>query len=382
MLVLGGGGTVRAFDAPGPAADDGEMLAEGALWPTAHGSGDALAVVRLRRDAEGASADIEVLGAGRSPRPIPGSRRRTFIAPRLPIYGMWSPAGDYVSFVAADGTALGLYSWAPQQGDREATPLASGMPIFHAWHPRGSAVAVHAGEQLSLVKPDGSDRLVLARQVGGFRAPAWNSDGRLLAWAQAAGTTTRIRLHAGGESSEVAGFAGGVALAFRPDATELAVAVAGNPASGVFEALYLVTTESSSAPRRIARGPFAAFAWAPAGDRVALVVPAQTGDGRYVVEIRDADGAVAAVSEAFVPSQDTRTALGFFDQFSLSHPWWEPGGAGIVLCGRLAGDAVSSSFGDAEGPYAIWWPATRAAPLSLVAPAEFACFATPGPGLM
>jgi hypothetical protein len=133
----------------------------------------------------------------------------------------------------------------------------------------------------------------------------------------------------------------------------------------------------------VAQGPFVAFFWAPAGDRIVLLVPAQTGDGRYCAQLLDESGHFVGASEAMVPSQDFRTVLGFFDQFTNSHHLWSPDGGAFLMAGRLAGgDMVSQAFGDPAGDYVLLWPAERGAPIEVVAPGDIGFFPPPPkPGL-
>jgi hypothetical protein len=127
-------------------------------------------------------------------------------------------------------------------------------------------------------------------------------------------------------------------------------------------------------PVRIASGPFTAMTWSPTGDRFMLAVPLQTGDGRYQFVARSPEGGFLAATAPLVPSLDYRTAMGFFDQFSLSHHAWSPDGQQFLICGRLAGDGVSASFGESQGDYVYTWSPKPASPLELVTDGEFAVF--------
>jgi hypothetical protein len=157
-------------------------------------------------------------------------------------------------------------------------------------------------------------------------------------------------------------FPGGVALGFRPGTRELSIAVTRSPDTGNFDELWGIDLDSGE-KRALARGPFVSYYWSPRGDRFVIVVPAQTGDGRYSLQAWDDRGGFDGASEAFVPSQDFRTALGFFDQYRLSHSPWMADGSAFIACGRLAGDAVAGSFGDTIGDYVLRWRGTRGAPL-------------------
>ena len=159
--------------------------------------------------------------------------------------------------------------------------------------------------------------------------------------------------------------AGGVALGFRPGSGELTIAVSRAPESGVFDSL-LLRDPRSNVQRRLWRGPFVAFWWSPPGDRLAVVVPTQSGDGRYQLHIAGPEGDVLASAEPIVPSQDLRTVLSFFDQYGLSHRLWAPDGSAFLLAGRLVSDGVASSFGDPPGDAVFYWNALRGAPLERV----------------
>jgi TolB protein len=302
------------------------------------------------------------------------------IAPRVPHYALWSPGGDVLSYVAQSSYGLALFL-SHADGIFVSDPIINGNPLFLAWCPDNNFLGVHAGEELSVIEVAGSRTTAsVAQGAVGFRTPAFSDDGDVMAYAVPAEPGVAImRAHFQGTGGrEVHRFAGGVALAFRPGSRVLTVAVTHQPETGSFDELWSLDLGSDPSPvTPLARGPFVGYFWAPTGDRVALFIPAQTGDGRYAVQLIDHAGAPVAMSEAIIPSADYRLMLGFFDQYAQSHHVWSPDGRALLLSGRMAGDGVSSSFGDAVGDYVLLWPAERGAPLERVTPGEMAFFPPP-----
>ena len=116
---------------------------------------------------------------------------------------------------------------------------------------------------------------------------------------------------------------------------------------------------------------------------LALVVPTQTGDGRYAIYALAPGEGVVGATEGIVPSDDYRALLGFFDQYLQSHRLWSPDNSAFLVIGRLPNDAVSASFGDTEGPYVWTWAGERGASLEQVTAGTAAFFspvAGPQPG--
>ena len=353
------------------------QIAQRGLWPVVNPVREQLALSVLDHDGEPASR-IELVDIGgnhlrmlhRNPRGAP-----TLIAARVPHYGAWSPKGDMLACVAPrleGGLSLSL---SEVDGALLSDEVQSGAPLFPTWSPDGRYLAVHAGTTLTVVNAYGSrEARVIAEHTPGFRTPAYNSASTRLAYGTPDSGALKVVCTApdGTEPHDVARFPGGVALAFQPGTDILAVGVTRSPDTGVFNDLYLVDVRAGAAkPERIAAGPFVAYYWAPGGEKLVLVVPAQTGDGRYSVRAIDAGGTLLAATEPILPSQDFRTALGFFDLYGKSHSPWSPDGGSFLLAGRPGGDGVSSGFGDPDGPYVMTWRVRRHEPLEVVGPGEF-----------
>ncbi len=359
-------------------------LAPSGFWPNWNPLGDCLAVSTIAHGEPTASTVDLVSRDGEFLRELHRSTPNVqpVIGPRVPNYTLWSPRGDTLAIVGTSALGLTLFL-SDREGAITSSPVLNGAPLFPCWSPDGSHLAVHAGPEIVVLEVDGNRRRnVLAERAVGFRAPVYSPDGASLAFALDAGEGVRVvAAEPDGASPRPLGeFPGGVALAFRPGTRELSVAITRSPDTGNFDDLWSIDLDSGE-KRLLARGPFVSYYWSPLGDRLLTVVPAQTGDGRYALYAWTADGSFSGATEAFVPSQDFRTSLGFFDQYRLSHTPWTADGSAFIACGRFAGDAVSGSFGDPVGDYVLRWPGKRGAPLERLMPAVAAVpspRATPG----
>lgn len=348
-------------------------------WPAWNPVRDIVAYSTLTEDDEPRSAIHISSLHGEHLRTVFESRPgiQAVIAPRIPHYVNWSPGGDVLSFVAQGQWGL-TFHMSDIDGLLQVDAVVNGAPIFHAWCVDNNFCAVHTGTELAVVESQGS-RLTAGVATGavGFRTPAYSDDHVALAYAlpHEPGVGIWAAIFQGTQGREIARFPGGVALAFRPGARQLSVCVTHRPESGAFDELWMLDLATDPmTPVKIADGPFVALSWAPTGDKFALAIPLQTGDGRYQFVVRDAAGEFLAATAPIVPSLDYRTAMGFFDQYTLSHHHWSPDGQTLVVCGRLPGDGVSAAFGDPVGDYVYTWQPRPSSPFELVTDGEFAVF--------
>ncbi len=297
------------------------------------------------------------------------------IAPRIPHYLNWSPDGATLSFVAPAPGGLALYL-SDANGAYSSDQVAVGAPVFSAWNAEGTRLAVHLGNEVFVHDTRSRERIPLSSNALGFRTPAWAGGRVYFAEPGEGGVALHWHDPANGLAGNSGSFRGGVALAAQPGTSAIAVAVAEEPESGIFNRLWLVDGDGDGARTLIHRGPFVSYFWNPTGASVALIVPTQIGDGRYAVWTRDPSGRFLAATEGFVPAQDYRMLLGFFDQYAHSHRLWSPGGEAFLAWGRLGGDAIATSFADgAPRDYVLLWRPGEALPLEQVVLAESGFFA-------
>lgn len=351
-------------------------LAERAAWPSWRPGTRQFAVSEL---FPGGESRLIILDAdGQQPaQAVHKSPAGEAIAPRVHHYALWSPDGSRLAYVTKAGDSLGLSVFHPASGSNTAA-IVEGAPVFSAWSADSRYLLCHAGLSLQVVDAWRGEVLrVISEEAAGFRVAAIAPDGTVVYGVAETGALRLLetRIEAG-PTADVGRFGGGVAMAFRPGGQELAVGVTRSPETGTFEELWLVRLTTGE-KTLISRGPYVAYWWSPDGGRIALAVPAQTGDGRHYVRVINTAGEQLAATESIVPSADFRIAAGFFDQYGLSHPVWSADGEDLLLAGRRLEDSVHSTLGDPAGDMVYAWKALRGEPLKPVLPGQCG-FPVPG----
>ena len=372
-------GTLAVFERDDRAWTRTEVAPAG-LWPVWRPGGAAIAasIVEAGRPP---TSQVRLVGF-RAPVHSPVAYQTqpggpAVIAPRIPHYVNWSPAGDVLSIVAPGAQGLTLFLSDPD-GAYSSDAVASGGPLFSAWAERGDCIAIHKGTELILYWHQTRRSEAASSQAIGFRTPA--CVGRTVVYARPGGEGVILlkRDFDSGEERDLQSFGGGIAIMARPRTSQVAVAVAADPNTGLFSQLWLVDTADGG--REIAslhRGPFVSATWSPTGEAIAVTIPTQSGDGRFMVLVLDEDGRYRAASDGFVPGPDFRTLLGFFDQYAQSHHLWAPDGSALLAAGRLMGDAVAASFGDGPRDYVLYWAAHGHDPIEVVGRGDVGFFPPP-----
>lgn len=297
---------------------------------------------------------------------VPGSSNTppALIGARLAHYGSWSPSGDRLSYVVSDGRALSLRTWLP--GDPGFHALLSAAPVFPAWVPGSHWLLCHHGPTLSAFETSSNEQRILSTAASGFRTPAVSTDGTRVAWAEvSAGRVIVVVGSLTGSPETVASFPGGVVLSFRPETNDLYAAVASSPESSVFGEIVRIDPGGAS-PQRIVQGPVVAYWWSPDGEKLATLHPTYSGDGRFQVRLHGPGGMFLGAMEPIIPSADTATMVGFFDQYTVSHPCWSGDGRWFGIAGRRVSEGPHPSFsgGNANSAF-IWDTRTSAAPVAI-----------------
>lgn len=356
----------------------GEETVSSGWWPTWRPGRPEYVVSQVETRSGPARASLHLQGVSGGDIQIPGSTSMppALIAERVAHYALWDPAGRALCYVMPSGRTLAARLW--RAGEPEAETLTGGTPIFPSWSPDGRRLLLHFGDHLMSVDLESGEQSALSTNAMGFRAAAISSDDELTVFAEAHDQGTALLCHRRTPSGavEAARFDGGVALAFRPGTHELAIAVTTGSEAGVFSDLYLLDMDRAGKPRRLVHGPLLAYWWAPAGDRLAVLVPAYTGDGRYQLRFHGPDGRFLRAMEPLTLSPDMRTVVSFFDQFALSHPLWSPDGRRFAFGGRMLTDAIPASFADGQLDAVVLADAAEGGPWVRVGPG-FAGFFPP-----
>jgi hypothetical protein len=368
LAVAAAPGTVTLWSLVGDAWETAGGALEG-LWPASRPGTNAWTSSTI------GSAAALVHQDGGETLEVPGSRTEPplLLAARLAHYALWSPGGDALCYVVPDGRALSLRTWRPPEVS--ARIHLSAAPVFSSWVPGSNWLLCHHGTSLSAFETVSGEQRVISTAAAGFRAPAVSEDGALVAWAEVRETAVavfRSPLEPANGASPAATFPGGVTLAFRPGTDELTLAVARDPASGVFS--EVLRLESTSEPCRVVAGPLVAYWWAPDGRRLATLHPAYSGDGRFQVRFHDVRGHFLGATEPFIPSADSATVAGFFDQYAQSHPSWSADGRWFGMCGRLLSEGPHPSFHGRPVDRAMVWDTANGFALQQLGDGEFLSF--------
>ena len=357
-------------------------LAMRGLWPCFSPDGGAIAISALEESRE-VTGTIELLDAQGSwlrTAHEPQAGAPSVIAPRVPHYVQWSPGGATLSFVAPGEEALGIHL-SDRAGAYNSDRIATGAPVFHSWSSDSRFVAIHAGAELSIFDMLSRSQTSISSSALGFRTPVVAGDELVYALPSPPGVAVMACSPSDPASErEIGHFAGGLVLErVWGFPARVSIAVTREPDSGSFHQLWTVDLDDPALERRlVAKGPFAAAMWAPDGQKVALLIPAQTGDGRFALRVHGPSGEFLAATEALVPSQDCRTYMGFFDQYAISHHFWSPDSLAMVICGRLPGDGPAWSFSDRQDDYVWYWTVDRNQPLERLGIGDIAFFSPAG----
>lgn len=362
-------------------------LARAGFWPTWRPGHQAVALSVVVAEGRRQRSAIEMLDLdGNHLRSLFESPASTdaVIAANVPHYALWSPDGDLLALVAQGRAGLTLFL-SEADGPLIADPIQTGAPLFLAWSPDSRRLAVHAGVNLSLLElAEARASRPISADARGFRTPAFSDDGELLAYAtpdgSGDGVVVQVARSSGEASEPVHELSGGVALAFRPGARTLTVAVTTTPASGAFDELWTIDLAAKSEPQLLLRRPFASVFWDPTGEKLAFIVSSATGDGSVSLHARTATGEFLGASPSIAPSPDYQTLAGFFDQYGLSHRLWAPDGSAFLAAGRLPTDAPAPAFSDGSYDALFCWRPERGAPLERIGEAGIGFFPPPAVG--
>ena len=337
-------------------------------WPTWSPDGRRVALSRAPGAGEGAVAGLVMLDTdGSKVRQVHETLRGSvpLVAQGAPHYALWAPTSRALSFVAPRerGRGLGLFS-VDSEGDG-LYEVAANAPLYHVWSPDGRLMLVHRREQLLL--HDMRDRSTRNLDADSFRyrVPAFSPDGERIAYVveeDGVGNLVASKVD-GTDRVALMDVPGEAAFAWSPAGGRIAVATK-QATEPFYDGLYIVEEDGSGAREPLLRGATAAFYWSPDGSRLAHVALAQ---GSLAWQVVDPVARETRLLTGFIPTPDFLTHLQFFDQFAPSHLVWSADSTKLVFAGAIEGgedhevwvvDAVGNEAPRplAEARLAFWIP--------------------------
>lgn len=291
-------------------------------------------------------------------------------AERPPFYLYWTPDGRQVTFLTTepDGLALRIV---PADASAPASIVRAGAPMYWGFVDQ-SRLLVHSGSIgpdafLGEVGPDGEPFVAAGGSAPGlFRAPGVSADGRYRAYVGAGdganGATGEVVLEAraGADADRIPVF-GPAAISFSPQGNQLAFVAADQPDGRTLPlpvGPLRLMDPGGAAVRTLVGGRVVTFFWSPTGKEIAVLRLERPGDtvteadrGTNAVLARadtaaDETAAGLALHLAFVDVSSgsirfervvrlsdlfVNQVLPYFDQYALSHRFWSPDGASLVL---------------------------------------------------
>lgn len=286
------------------------------------GSGNALASLVLFDTKEGRQRLLHETRPGSVP----------LVAGGAPHYALWSPTSEFLSFVAPRGPGRGLGLFAIRADDSEPYEVSASAPLYHVWSPDGRYILVHRRGQLLLHDTQDRSTLDLDADSLRYRVPAFSPDGDRIAYVVEEGGIGRLVTSKldGTDRVTLMDVPGEAAFAWSPAGGRIAVAVR-TLSRPSYDSLYVVDEDGTGSDEPLVRGSMAAFYWSPDGSRLAYVA---IGD-LFEWHVADPATRETRLLTSFIPTPDFLTHLQFFEQFAPSHIVWSADSTKLVFAGVL-----------------------------------------------
>ena len=328
-------------------ANRAERTAVAYLQPTWAPDGRSLAFARTAlTGARSLQASIWVTG-GRN-----GPPREVFATSSLrPIYLYWSPDSARLTLLSQPLDSAELELGVIDLDQDRYRALDQGQPYYWSWLPDNSALVTHVGgdvrlnaaARLSLVPLDPlRSKADFNLAPTAFQSPAVSPDGRYVAFVTttASGTSLVAREIDGPDERLLTAVPGFAYFAYAPRGNRIAVLKSATPGPAADGELTIIDTRNGS-ETALPHGDVIAFFWAPNGQRIAYLVPARAAqeqglelDPRFArqprlfyAELRVADvrrGNSWRVVQFPISEGFLRLHLPFFDQYLRSTSIWSP----------------------------------------------------------
>lgn len=270
------------------------------------------------------------------------------IAPGLPHYANWSPAGDRIALLTQTpaGMTLVLVS---VDADTEPHVLTSGTPLFSAWSPDGQTLLLHRGTDLLRLNLSGEHELEpLAGNIRAFQVPAWSPSGDRFALIRRRGGNASLNVMdvQGKETGlhPVPGRFG--ALAWSPAGDRLAFCALESDQPPRYRGIWLDSLDGSEAEMLVDE-TLTAYFWSADAKRLAYLTPSFSMRrlNWNVLELETRD---VLHFGSFYPAPELNLMLTFFEQYAVSHRFWSASGRGLAVNGSIPSNGTPPELLDSH----------------------------------
>lgn len=231
-----------------------------------------------------------------------GNNRATVFksSTQVPFYLYWSPDSQQIGFLAQSNSEMALML-GHADGKKDAQKLETGSPFYWAWSPDGQSLLLHIGgshhdsekARLALLHWQGANTsTALARGPSDFEAPQYSPDGSMILYAGTADTSN--------------------------------------------DALYVADAQDTNAHVITKFSGRIAFAWAPAGKKIAWIVS-------------DPDAGLPNLGTVFVSDADGKNSKAVTTEDALAF-YWSPNSQQIAYLALPGTDTQSCAFNCTRAP--------------------------------
>jgi WD40 repeat protein len=196
-----------------------------------------------------------------------------------PFYLYWSPNGQQLAFLTpSQSSQLALWIADGHAADSAQT-IAQGSPSYFSWASNSQSLLMHMGRpqgglndtHMAIFDPSQSMLVELPDTPGGFQAPAWSPNSRQFLFArQGSQRTSELVLAEGDDRRVLASSRTGMAFAWSPAGDRIAYS-SPDPVEALLYGSVVVTDLEGKERSVVAQGQIMAFFWSPDGKRLAVL---------------------------------------------------------------------------------------------------------------
>lgn len=196
-----------------------------------------------------------------------------------PFYLYWSPDGRQLAFLSPSPfDQLTLWIANGHAADSAQT-VAHGSPSYFSWASDSQSLLVHLGRPqgalnntyMAIFDPDPSRLVELPDTPGGFQAPAWSPNSRQFLFArQGSQRTSELVVAEGDDRRVLASSRTGLAFAWSPAGDRIAYSIP-DPGEALLYGSVVITDLEGKEHRVVAQGQIMAFFWSPDGRQLAVL---------------------------------------------------------------------------------------------------------------